>query len=139
MAETECSQAPGLLLRISLWVAQFMVAGPFIFGGFVKLTTPIPELAKAMAWTAQYPALARGTGLIDIAGGIGILLPALLRIRPGLTVVAAIGCMVLQVCAMTFHLSRGEVEVIPMNIAFFALAAFVAWGRSKRATIQPAQ
>lgn len=118
-------------------LAQLLVAGPFVFGGITKLTTPIGELVKVMSWVGEYPFLARATGVIDILGGIGIILPALLRIQPRLTVWAAYGAMALQVCAFIFHFSRGETEVLPMNVAFFALAAFVAWGRGKLAPISP--
>ena len=81
--------------------------------------------------------LRRVIGLIDLAGGIGILLPALTRILPRLTVMAALGCAVLQVFALTFHLSRGEAVVTPLNFVLLALALFVLWGRGRKAPIAP--
>jgi len=105
---------PGKGIKAGLWVAQFLIAAVFLMAGFTKLTTPIPELAKMMPWAGEYPAwFVHGIALVDIAlvdiaGGIGIVVPALTRILPGLTVQAAIGCTVLQVLAMCFHLSRGE-------------------------------
>ena len=70
----------------------------------------------------------RGIGVIDLAGGLGVVLPMLTGILPGLTVVAAIGCVLLQLCAMAFHLSRGERSAVPVNIVLLAMAAFIALG-----------
>jgi len=129
---------PGKGIKAGLWVAQFLIAAVFLMAGFTKLTTPIPELAKMMPWAGEYPAwFVRGIALVDIAGGIGIVVPALTRILPGLTVQAAIGCTVLQVLAMCFHLSRGEAAVVPLNLALLSLSLLVLWGRSRKAPILP--
>ena len=132
------SPLPTLALRVGLWGAQLLVGIPFILIGLMKLLTPIPELAKTIHWASEFPLpFVRGIGLIDIAGGLGMLLPALTRIKPGLTVAAALGCTVLQVLAITFHVSRGEASVTGMNFVFLACSAFVLWGRSRPAPITP--
>lgn len=129
---------PGRGLQIGLWVAQALIAIVFIGSGFVKLTTPIAQLSATMPWTGQYPeGFVRFIGLVDLAGGLGILLPALTRIVPRLTVLAALGCVVLQVFALVFHLSRGEAMVTPLNVVLLALSLFVLWGRGKKAPILP--
>ena len=130
--------ASGRALRIGLWVAQILLAFAFIGAGLVKLTTPIPQLAAMMPWAGQYSeTFVRSIALVDLAGGIGILLPALTRILPRLTVLAALGCSVLQVFALVFHLSRGEAEVTPLNVVLLALSLFVLWGRNSKAPIAP--
>lgn len=58
------------------------------------------------------------------------MLPALSRIKPGLSVLAALGCSVLQVLAIGFHASRGE-----FNFILLPLCLLVLWGRSKRAPV----
>jgi len=132
--------APGRALRIGLWAAQILLAFVFISAGFVKLTTPIPQLAAMMPWAGQYSeTFVRSIALVDLAGGIGILLPALTRILPRLTVLAALGCSVLQVIALVFHLSRGEGPVTPLNVVLLALSLFVLWGRGRKAPIAPRQ
>jgi hypothetical protein len=75
--------------------------------------------------------------VIDLCGGIGVVLPALTRIKPGTTVLAALGCAALQLCATVFHVSRGEAANTPFNVLLVALALFVAWGRRYRAPIEP--
>jgi len=139
-ATTIETAAPGRAFRIGLWAAQVVLAVVFISAGFVKLTTPIPQLAAMMPWAGQYSeTFVRAIALVDLAGGIGILLPALTRILPRLTVLAALGCAVLQVIALLFHLSRGEAAVTPLNVVLLALALFVLWGRNSKAPIAPRQ
>ncbi len=60
---------------------------------------------------------------------IGLVLPVLLRIRPVVTVYAAYGTVVLMITAAVFHIVRGEISQIGINILFAALAALVVWGR----------
>jgi Na+-transporting NADH:ubiquinone oxidoreductase subunit NqrD len=98
----------------------------------------VAQIEKMWPWTGQVsePVL-RFIAVVDLAGGIGILLPALTRIRPQLTVLAALGCTVLQVLAIGFHASRGEIALTPFNFFLLALCAFVLWGRYKKAPIPP--
>ncbi|WP_422929651.1 DoxX family protein [Singulisphaera sp. PoT] len=73
----------------------------------------------------------RFIALVDFAGGIGILLPAATRILRGLGVLAAFGCTVVQILAIGFHASRGELASTPFNFFLLALCVFVTWGRYK--------
>jgi len=130
--------APGRVLRGGLWVAQFVLAAAYLASGYAKVATPIDKLAAMMPWTGDFAeAFVRAIGAIDLAAGLGILLPSLTRIAPRLTVLAALGASVLQVCAMTLHASRGEFNVLPMNLVLLTLSLFVLWGRSRRAPIAP--
>ncbi|XAH21716.1 DoxX family protein [Xylophilus sp. GW821-FHT01B05] len=132
------STHPPKVLRASLWGAQFVLAGLFLFSAFMKLATPFPELARMMPWTGELPqTFVRFIGLVDLAGGLGILLPSLTRVLPRLTVLAALGCTVLQVFAIVFHVSRGEAPMIVLNIPMLALALFVLWGRARKAPVLP--
>lgn len=99
--------------------------------------TPIATLAALWPWAGDHPGLVRGTGVIDLVGGLGLVLPALTRIRPGLTVLAAAGLAALQVGAIVFHVARGEVANTPVNFVLLALALFVFWGRRTKAPIAP--
>jgi len=131
-------QSANRFLRVALWTAQILLAAAFCMSGFMKLATPIAELGAMMPWAGQAPVgFVRFIGLVDLAGGIGILLPALTRIQPRLTVLAALGCVVLQVLAFGFHAYRGEFSVLPVNLILLALSAFVLWGRGKKAPVAP--
>jgi DoxX-like family len=117
-------------LRASLWVAQSLIFLAFGLAGLMKIFMPIPGLASMWPWTGDLPApIVRILGAIDIAGGVGVLLPALTRVKPDLTVLAALGCVALQICAMIFHISRGETAATPVNLVLLTLAIFVFWGR----------
>lgn len=132
--------APSRAFNIALWVAQAFITATFTWAACVKLGYEIPRLAAMWPWTGELPEpIVRALGLIDLAGGLGVLLPALTRIKPGLTVLAAWCCVALQVCAMLFHLSRGEAAAVPVNIVFLAVCVFIAWGRRTKAVIAPRQ
>lgn len=123
-------------LKVFLWMVQSLLAAMFCAAGFMKIATPIPELSKAMPWTGQLPELfVRTMGVVDLAGGFGVLLPALTRVKPNLTVVAALCCVILQICAAIFHLTRGELMMLPLNFVLLTLSLFVLWGRSKAVPI----
>ena len=118
-----------------LWIVQALLAVAFVFNGCAKLAIPLQALSQKMPWTGEHPTLVRVTALVDITGGLGLLLPALTRFTPGLSVLAALGCSVLQVCAIIFHVLRGEAILTPLNFVVLALLLFVLWGRGKKIPI----
>jgi uncharacterized membrane protein YphA (DoxX/SURF4 family) len=125
-------------LRIGLWVAQALLAVAFIGAGMMKSTAPLEELAKNMAWVARYsPGMVRFIGAAELLGGIGLLLPALTRILPVLTPVAASALTLVMVLAGGEHLMNGEAPMVVPNLVLGGLAAFIAWGRFTKAPILP--
>ena len=125
-------------LRIGLWVAQALLALAFGMAGIMKTTQPIAELAQKMGWPGAIPpALVRFIGSAELLGAVGLVLPSATRIRPGLTPLAAAGLLLIMLLAMPFHVSRGELFALPINLTLGALAAFVAWGRWRAAPIRP--
>lgn len=137
-AATVLPAPAGKLLQVGLWVAQVLIFAAFTLFGCMKFFMPIDQLAAMWVWPGEVSAwFLRLMGVIDFAGGVGVLLPALTRIQPRLTVLAALGCVLLQIAAMIFHLSRGEAPALPLNIILLALSAFILWGRGKRAPIAP--
>jgi hypothetical protein len=136
-ANTEHGAAqPSRGIHLSLWIVQGLLSLTFAGGGMWKLATPIPELASKMPWMGQVsPSFLYATAVFDILGGIGVLLPSVTRIKPGLTVLAALGCVALQASAIVFHFSRGEAANTPFNFLLVALSFFVAWGRRSKAPI----
>lgn len=127
---------PSKSLNVGLWIVQGLLALTFVGTGIWKFVTPVPALAAKIPWAGQVsPALLYGTALFDTLGGIGVLAPSLARIKPGLTVLAALGCAALQASAIVFHFSRGEAANTPFNFFLVGLALFVAWGRRSRVPI----
>ncbi|MBY0534238.1 MAG: DoxX family protein [Chitinophagaceae bacterium] len=122
--------------HITLWILQVVLGALYIMAGAGKSFQPIEELAKQMPWVNSVSVeLVRFIGASELLGGLGLILPALLRIKPILTPVAAIGLALVQVFAAVFHISRGEYAFIGINLVFVAIAIFIAWGRTKKAPI----
>ncbi len=124
---------------IGLWVAQALLAGMFLMAGATKLMSGSAELvAMGMGWAENAPfLLIKFIGFAEVAGALGLILPAATRIMPNLTKLAAAGLAVIMVLAAGLHITRGEFEVVPVNVILFALAAFVIWGRTNKAPIAP--
>ena len=95
------------------------------------------EVAVTRApWVASLPvALVRFIGVAELAGALGLVLPAVTRIRPSLTPLAASGLATIMALAIPFHLVRGETGAIVFNVVLGALGAVVAWGRGRWAPI----
>lgn len=122
-------------LHIVLWITQALLALLFIGTGIFKLVTPVAKIAAMWPWAAEFPDLLRLTGIVDLLGGTGIVLPMLAGLKPGLTILATLGCALLMASAIAFHLSRGEGANTPFNFIVLALTLFVFWGRRSKAPI----
>jgi uncharacterized membrane protein YphA (DoxX/SURF4 family) len=126
------------IIHVSLWVVQVILAAMFIMAGIMKVFQPIEELSKMLPWVSQAPvALVRFIGISELLGGFGLILPSLFRIRPLLTPYAALGLAIIMMLASIFHFSRGEFSMLGTTIFLLVLALFIAWGRIKKAPIEP--
>jgi putative oxidoreductase len=130
---------PHRVLHAVLWIAQGGLAAVFGSAGFMKATMPLAALVREqpkMQWVLDVPAaLVRFIGAAEIAGALGLVLPALFRVKPRLTPWAAMGLLAIMVLASAFHLLRGEPQALPVTAALGAVAAFVAWGRFRKEPI----
>jgi putative oxidoreductase len=124
-------------LHIALWVTQVILGGMFIMAGIMKSRQPITELSKSVPWTANVPlGMVRFIGVSELLGGIGLILPGLLRKKTILIPVAAIGILFIMFFAMVYHIANGEINVIAINIVLGLIATFIAWGRLKKIPIR---
>jgi hypothetical protein len=123
-------------LHVVLWATQLLLGAAFIMTGLLKATQPLVELGKTMPWVTALPGgLVRFIGASELAGGLGLILPSLLRIKPGLTVLAGYGLALVMLLASGFHAMRGEMSALPVNLVLGGLALFTAWGRRSKAPI----
>jgi len=121
-------------LNVALWITQLLLAAMFGMAGYMKLSEPISHLSAMLPFAAQIPEwLVRFIGAAELAGALGLILPAATRILPVLTPLAASGLLTIMVLASGFHISRGEISHLPINAVLGSLAAFIAWGRFKKA------
>lgn len=121
-------------LHIGLWVAQVLLALAFTGAALMKLTQPYETLAQSQAWVLLFsPDAVKLIGVVELLGALGLILPAASRIVPVLTPLAAAGLTLDMIAAAATHLRLGE-PPIP-NVILGGLAAFVAWGRYRKAPI----
>ncbi|MDI9862974.1 DoxX family protein [Flectobacillus sp. DC10W] len=107
---------------LTAWVLQSLLALSLAYGGVMKLTIPIDQLAQMWPWVVQVPTIVVwGTAILDLLGAIGIVLPSLLCIKPQISRWAAFGILLLMLSAIVFHLVRGEATVIGFNIFMIVL------------------
>ncbi len=106
---------------------QGLLAITLVWAGYTKLFTARDKLAEMWPWTAEYPSLVIVAGIADILLGIGIILPSLLKIKPQWATYSAIGIVSLMISAAVFHISRGEISDIGINVFVLLLAGFVVW------------
>ena len=118
-----------------LWIIQVLLALLFLFAGGTKLVVP-PDVLASMGSPNQIPLpgwFVRFIGVAEVLGALGLVLPGLLRIRPGLTPLAAAGLVIIMIGATVVTLVGGMVAVALMNVVVALLAAFVAYGRRRLA------
>lgn len=122
-------------MNIVLWILQALLAAAFAAHGWM-LVFPPPELLTIM--NEQLGVAFRiFLGVAEIAGAVGLLLPAMTRRMPWLTPVAA-GCLAFVVASATvLHLFRSEIGPAVSTAILFLLAAFVAYGRWRLRPIAP--
>ena len=120
-------------MNLALWVIAGVLAVVFVAGGVSKLTMPKEKLAAAPGgeWVQDFsPGALEALGVLDLLGAAGLILPAALDIAPVLVPLAAVGLVLLRVGAVITRLRHHKaVKVIVLNLAYLALAGFVAWGR----------
>ena len=123
-------------MNISLWISQGILAIFFILFGALKLFSPIDGLAEQMPWVSDVPsALVRFIGFAEIAGGVGLILPAITKILPWLTPLAGAALALDMVFAIVFNASRGEFINVILTLVLLVLTLYVAYGRWKRVPI----
>lgn len=74
------------------------------------------------------------SGAAEILGGLGLILPGLARIRR-LTMLAALGLIVVMVAAIIWHTGRGEMANTVTNVINALVLAYIAYGRWKVAPL----
>lgn len=71
----------------------------------------------------------RGTGLLELLGVFGIVIPQLSSIMPVLTPIAVVGFALIVLIAFMIHLKRKEYKILPLLVIVFALSLIVAYFR----------
>ena len=116
-----------------LWVLQVLLAALFLFAGGMKFVMSIEEMTKDIPLPGLF---LRFIGVCEVLGALGLILPGLLRIRPGLTPLAAAGLVIIMAgaTAVSVAFGMGAMALVPFVVGL--VAAFVAYGRWRLAPLR---
>ena len=120
-------------MTYALWIVQGLLALIFLFAGGMKLVVPLEVLTEQMPLPGLF---VRFIGVAEVLGAIGLILPALLRIRPGLTPLAAAGLVIIMIGATVVTLSLMDAALALSPLVVGLLAGFVAYGRWRLAQLR---
>jgi hypothetical protein len=113
-------------MNIALWIFQGLLAALFLFAGGMKLIMPIEEMTKQMAMPGWF---LRFIGVAELLGGLGLVLPWWLHIKPMLTPLAAAGLLIVMIGAVVVTLMAGGGATALMPAGVGILLAFIAYKR----------
>jgi uncharacterized membrane protein YphA (DoxX/SURF4 family) len=116
----------GRKLNVLLWVLQILLAMLFTFSGVMKFIMPVEEMTKQISlpgWFLHF------IGVAEILGAIGLVLPGVLRIRAGLTPLAAVGLVVIMIGATAVNLKTGQRGAALTTVVVGLLLVFLAYKR----------
>ncbi len=113
-------------MTYALWVVQALLAALFVFAGGMKLVLPLDQMQGPVALPGAF---LRFLGVAELLGGLGLVLPGLVRVQPMLTPLAAAGLVIVMIGAVGITLIGGDVlpALIPLVVGL--LLVFVTWGR----------
>ena len=120
-------------VHVALWAIQGLLALIFLFTGTIKLALPLAMLKGPVPLPGWF---LRFLGACELLGALGLILPGLLGIRPGLTPLAAAGLVIIMIGATTLTLVGGPVALAWIPFVVGLLAASVAYGRWRAAPLR---
>lgn len=112
--------------RIALWMIQGLLAALFLFTGGMKLVMPVAALTRDVPLPGLF---IRFTGVLEVVGGLGLVLPGLLHLRPALTPLAALGLVIIMSGALGVSLTTGHADTAGIPVVIGVLLAIVAVAR----------
>lgn len=113
-----------------LWSVQGLLALLFLFAGSMKLFMPLAEMTKQTGLPGPF---LRFIGVAEVCGALGLILPGLLRIKQGLTPLAAAGLVTIMIGATVITAARGDSASALFPLVVGLLMAFVARSRWRQA------
>ena len=123
-------------MSVILWILQVLLALLFIFAGVTKFVMSVEEM------NAQAPVVMPGLflhfiGVCEVLGGLGLILPSLLKIKPQLTPLAAVGLAIITAGATVITLMGPMKVAAAFPFIVCLLCLFVAYGRWRVKPISP--
>jgi hypothetical protein len=118
-------------MNVVLWILQILLALLFLFAGGTKLIMSAEALSQPTTPNqVMLPVwFIRFIGVCEFLGGLGLLLPGLLKTRQYLTPLAALGLAVIMIGAVVFTVINGAISVALVNVVILLLLLFIAYAR----------
>ena len=118
-------------MNVILWVLQVLLALLFLFAGGTKLILPISVLTQMQSPNqVMLPGwFIRFIGVAEVLGGLGLVLPGLLRNRQYLTSLAALGLAIIMVGAVVITIMGDGVQMAIGPFVILLLLLFIAYAR----------
>jgi uncharacterized membrane protein YphA (DoxX/SURF4 family) len=114
-------------------VIQVLLGVLLTVGGLLKLTLPYAKYTNmpGVAWSKEFkPKHIRLIGVLEMSGGVGLIVPLFLHSLTMLTPLAAVGIALYMSGAMATHLRRSEYpHMVGILMFFLGPALFVAYGK----------
>ena len=122
-------------MAYALWIIQTLLGLLFLFSGSMKFVMSVADMTKDMpampGWFLHF------IGVMEILGGFGLILPSFLRIRPGLTPLAAACLVIIMSGATAITLGTMGIGRAMLPLIVGILCVFVAYGRWRLAPLSP--
>jgi hypothetical protein len=119
-------------MNLALWIVTGLLAAVALLGGMTKSFLPKEKLAAAHGgeWTADVSkGFVRTLGVLELLAAVGLIVPAVVGVAPVMVPVTAVCWILLMIGAMITHGRLGQYKLVLLNVAYLAMAAFIAWGR----------
>ena len=123
----DAAPARSPIMTRALWVVQVLLAALFFLAGGMKLVLPLDAMKGG---PVELPGLfLRFIGVAEVLGALGLMLPGLFRIQPGLTPLAAAGLVIIMIGAVVISAATGPIATALAPLVSAVLLVFVAYGR----------
>ena len=123
-------------MNVILWILQILLGLLFLFAGVMKFVMSVEEM------NAEAPVVMPGLflhfiGVCEVLGALGLILPSILRIKPQLTPLAALGLAMITAGATVTGLMGPMKAAAAFPFIICLLCLFVAYGRWRLKPISP--
>jgi uncharacterized membrane protein YphA (DoxX/SURF4 family) len=117
-----------------LWIAQILAALVFLFAGSMKFIMSAAQMQQGPIvlpmWFLHF------IGACECLGAVGLILPALTRVRPSLVPLAAAGLTIIMIGATIVTVMSMSVAAAIVPAVVGLITAYIAYGRTRVAPIQ---
>lgn len=118
-------------MNVMLWILQVLLALLFLFAGGTKLILPLDVLTQPTSpnqimlpgWFIRF------IGVFELLGGLGLVLPGLLKNRQYLTPLAALGLAIIMAGAVVITMMGDGIRMGIGPFVILLLLLFVAYAR----------